>query len=200
MSDPLVFTVGLPDVLLEFFAIQGRYYRLFPFYIRTVENGKIKPEYYRSDSSATYSYRVADNLFISPDYEVYMLDRITKQPLRSKTYKYSDLGYYFMKAIIEKQTGKQLEDFVQENFYRPMGLSTMTYHPKYRFEKNRITPTENETDIRSQLIWGAVHDPGATMQGGVGGHGGLFTNPLDIGTLMFSLILDGEYGGGKNLG
>ena len=182
-------------VLRHMLAHQAGLHPWLPFYIRTVENGKIKPEYYRADSSATYCYRVADNLFISPDYEVYMLDRITKQPLRSKTYKYSDLGYYFMKAIIEKQTGKELEDFVQENFYRPMGLSTMTYHPKYKFEKDRITPTEDDKIFRGQLIWGDVHDPGAAMQGGVGGHAGLFSNALDLGTLMYMLINDGEYGG-----
>ena len=36
---------------------------------------------------------------------------------------------------------------------------------------------------------------GAAMQGGVGGHAGLFSNALDLGTLMYMLINEGEYGG-----
>ena len=128
-----------------------------------------------------------------------MLERIVKKPLRSKTYKYSDLGYYFIKAIIEKQTGQKLNDYVAENFYEPMGLNTMTYHPLYKFPKEQITPTENDTVFRKQLVWGNVHDPGAAMQGGVGGHAGLFSNALDLATLMYMLINDGEYGGEQYL-
>jgi CubicO group peptidase (beta-lactamase class C family) len=33
------------------------------------------------------------------------------------------------------------------------------------------------------------------MQGGVGGHAGLFSNALDLGTLMYMLINDGHYAG-----
>lgn len=182
-------------VLRQMLAHQAGLHPWLPFYIRTVKGGKPDPKYYQKDSSATHSYRVADNLYISPDYEQYMLKRITRQALRKKTYKYSDMGYYFIKAIVEKQTGKGLEEYAAESFYAPMGLSTMTYHPKYKFDKNRITPTEQDTTFRDQLIWGDVHDPGAAMQGGVGGHAGLFSNALDLGTLMYMLINEGNYGG-----
>lgn len=182
-------------VLREMLSHQAGLHPWLPFYVRTVKNGKPMPEYYQKDSSATHSYRVADNMYISPDYEQYMLERITREPLRKKTYKYSDMGYYFIKAIIEKQTGMGLEDYVADSFYSPMGLSSMTYHPKYKFSKDRITPTEQDTVFRDQLIWGDVHDPGAAMQGGVGGHAGLFSNALDLGTLMYMLINDGNYGG-----
>jgi beta-N-acetylhexosaminidase len=182
-------------IIRHMLAHQAGLHPWLPFYIRTVKAGKPNPAYYSADSTSTHSYRVADNLFISPEYEQYMLKRITKQALRKKTYKYSDMGYYFLKAIIEQETGEELENFVSDNFYKPMGLSTMGYHPKYRFPKSRITPTELDTAFRDQLIWGDVHDPGAAMQGGVGGHAGLFSNALDLGTLMYMLINDGEYGG-----
>lgn len=182
-------------VIRQMLAHQAGLHPWLPFYIRTVKGGQPNPEYYSSDSSATHSYRVANNLYISPDYEQYMLKRITRQALRKKTYKYSDMGYYFLKEIIERQTGDQLEDYVMNNFYKPMGLSTMGYHPRYRFPLERITPTEQDTAFRDQLIWGDVHDPGAAMQGGVGGHAGLFSNALDLGTLMYMLINEGRYGG-----
>jgi beta-N-acetylhexosaminidase len=182
-------------VLRQMLAHQAGLHPWLPFYIRTVRGGKPDPKYYSRDSSATNSYRVADNMYISPDYEQYMLKRITRQALRKKNYKYSDMGYYFMKAIIEKVSGEELEDYVMDNFYKPMGLSTMGYHPKYRFSKERLLPTELDTAFRDQLIWGDVHDPGAAMQGGVGGHAGLFSNALDLGTLMYMLINEGNYGG-----
>ncbi|OIQ30241.1 MAG: hypothetical protein BM555_05485 [Crocinitomix sp. MedPE-SWsnd] len=182
-------------VLRHMLAHQAGLHPWLPFYVRTVKDGKPMDKYYDKDSSATNPYRVADEMWISPDYEQYMLKRITRQALRKKTYKYSDMGYYFIKAIIEKQTGKGLEEYTAENFYKPMGLSTMTYHPKYKFNKDRITPTEQDTIFRDQLVHGDVHDPGAAMQGGVGGHAGLFSNALDLGTLMYMLINDGQYGG-----
>jgi CubicO group peptidase (beta-lactamase class C family) len=124
-----------------------------------------------------------------------MLKRITKKALIRKRYKYSDLGYYFMKAIIEQQSGMTLDAYVNESFYAPMGLQNIGYHPLKRHEKTRITPTEDDKIYRKQLVWGHVHDPGAAMQGGVGGHAGIFSNALDLGTIMHMLINNGKYGG-----
>lgn len=166
-----------------------------PFYTKTLVAGHPDWSIYSKDSSASHPHRVANGMYISKDWEMKMLVRITKNSLRRKTYKYSDLGYYFLKYIIEQETGENLEDFVANNFYKPMGLSTMGYHPKYRFPLERITPTEQDTSFRDQLVWGDVHDMGAAMQGGVGGHAGLFSNALDLGTLMYMLINDGNYGG-----
>lgn len=182
-------------VIRQMLAHQAGLFPWIPFYARTLKDGAPDPQLYSKDSTATHQHKVAENLYIRTDYEQKILERITTKSLRKKTYKYSDLGYYFIKAIIEKQTGKSLEDFVQESFYQPMGLSTMTYHPLHKFEKERITPTEQDTVFRDQLVWGNVHDPGAAMQGGVGGHAGLFSNALDLGTLMYMLINDGQYGG-----
>ena len=121
---------------------------------------------------------------------------IIASPLRKeKEYFYSDLGYYFLFQIIEKITGQPIEDYVKENFYTPLGLSTMAYKPRERFELEYIVPTENDTLFRSQLIHGDVHDPGAAMMGGVGGHAGVFSNANDLAILMQMLLQNGVYGG-----
>ncbi|UKN01940.1 serine hydrolase [Paracrocinitomix mangrovi] len=186
-------------VMREMLAHQAGLIAWIPFYTKTLENGKPDMKIYSHDSSAKFNHRVSENLYISSDYEKTILETITQKGLRKKNYKYSDLGYYFIKAIIEKETGEQLENYVAKNFYGPMGLSTMTYHPRYKFPLDRITPTEQDTSFRQHLVWGDVHDPGAAMQGGVGGHAGLFSNALDLGTLMYMLINDGEYGGDQLL-
>ncbi|MEX1003329.1 MAG: glycoside hydrolase family 3 N-terminal domain-containing protein [Crocinitomicaceae bacterium] len=183
-------------VLREMLAHQARLIPWIPFYTQTLLNGNLDSKIYATDSSTLFNHKVAENLYISSTYEEIILKRITETGLRRrKEYKYSDLGYYFLKRVIQKTTQQPLNEFVAENFYRPMGLSSMSYHPLYYFDKDRILPTEQDTVFRKQLVWGDVHDPGAAMQGGVGGHAGLFSNALDLATLMYMLIHDGNYGG-----
>ena len=88
-----------------------------------------------------------------------------------------------------------LNDFVNEQFYSPLGLSTMGYLPRERFDSARIVPTEFDYYFRSQLLQGHVHDMGAAMLGGVGGHAGLFSNANDLGIFMQMLLQKGCYGG-----
>jgi CubicO group peptidase (beta-lactamase class C family) len=112
-----------------------------------------------------------------------------------KTYLYSDLGYYFLKKIIEKRGGESLENYVSNNFYKKLGLTTMTYLPRTKFSIDRIPPTEYDIQFRKQLIQGDVHDQGAAMMGGVAGHAGLFSNAKDLGVLMQMYLNKGQYGG-----
>ncbi|MGV6860505.1 MAG: glycoside hydrolase family 3 N-terminal domain-containing protein [Putridiphycobacter sp.] len=181
--------------LREMLAHQAGFISWIPFYRNTQTNGELDPFYYSSDSSAIYSQKVAEDIYIKPEFQDSIFNRILRTPLRKKRYKYSDIGYYFLKVIIEKETGMKLEDYVQKNIYQPMGLSRMTYHPLYKFSKNQIPPTVNDTVFRNQVIWGDVNDQGAATLGGVGGHAGLFSNALDLGQLMYALINNGEYGG-----
>ena len=78
----------------------------------------------------------------------------------------------------------KLEDFVEQEFYQPMGLKNIHFLPRQHFSIDRIVPTEYDSLFRKQLIRGDVHDPGAAMLGGVGGHAGLFSNATDLASLM----------------
>ena len=71
----------------------------------------------------------------------------------------------------------------------------MGFLPKTRFDSSRIVPTEFDYYFRSQLLQGDVHDMGAAMLGGVGGHAGLFSNANDLGIFMQMLLQKGYYGG-----
>lgn len=166
-----------------------------PFYIKTLHRGKPKYEIYSTIKSDEYPHRVAENLYITKGYPDTIMQRILRGPIKEKEYRYSDLGYYFMKLIVEKQTREEIEDYVSENFYRPMGLNTTTYLPMDKFPAERIVPTEKDSYFRHQLIHGDVHDPGAAMLGGVGGHAGLFSNANDLAKLMQMYMNGGTYGG-----
>ena len=71
----------------------------------------------------------------------------------------------------------------------------MTYLPLNKLDKSSIVPSEKDTYYRSQLLHGYVHDMGAAMLGGVGGHAGLFANANDVAKMMQLYLQKGYYGG-----
>ena len=167
-----------------------------PFYWETLKDGSPDSTYYRTARSDSFPIHVAQNLYMRADYPDTIYKIINDSDLRSrKQYKYSDLGYYYMKKIIEKLTKKPLEEYTAEQLYRPLGLETMGFLPRKRIEIDRLVPTEYDMAFRKQLVKGDVHDPGAAMLGGVGGHAGLFSNATDLAVMMQMFLNEGEYGG-----
>ena len=88
---------------------------------------------------------------------------------------------------------------VQDHFYRPMGLNYTTYNPRNEFSNRNIVPTEIDDYFRYQKIQGYVHDMGAAMQDGVGGHAGVFSNANDMAKIMQMYLQKGFYGGKRYL-
>jgi beta-glucosidase-like glycosyl hydrolase/CubicO group peptidase (beta-lactamase class C family) len=166
-----------------------------PFYTKTLDDKELSHLYYATAPSDSFNVQVAEGLWIRGSYETQMYDEILSSTLGARKYKYSDLGYYFLKRIIEKKTGKSLDTYVTETFYKPMGLKHLRYKPLEHFKKERIAPTEDDKIFRKQLIHGYVHDQGASMMGGVGGHAGLFSNATDLASLMQMFLNKGTYGG-----
>lgn len=63
---------------------------------------------------------------------------------------------------------------------------------------NQVVPTEDEyKHFRRQLLWGDVHDEGASLFGGVAGHAGLFSDAGDLSKL-YQMLLNGGELNGKN--
>ncbi|RFC54764.1 glycoside hydrolase family 3 N-terminal domain-containing protein [Brumimicrobium aurantiacum] len=166
-----------------------------PFYTSTLVNGRPDTMLYSNAPYANKTSIVANHLYMQDNYEDEILKVILSKPLRAKRYKYSDLGYYFVKKIVEKSSGEDLNDFVNNTFYAPMGLKTLGYHPLDKFELKQIAPTEQDTYYRHQLVHGYVHDMGAAMINGVGGHAGVFSSGTDLAGFMQMLLNGGEYGG-----
>ncbi|MEZ4939022.1 MAG: glycoside hydrolase family 3 N-terminal domain-containing protein [Crocinitomicaceae bacterium] len=179
---------------------QARLQPWIPFYLNTIQCEMPDYRIYSVDSNKHYSQKVADNFFIIDSYKDSIFNKIIDTKLRPRSnYKYSDLGYYFLKEVIQKITKQKLEDYVAENFYKPMNLKFMGYHPKYRFKKEQIVPTEYDSLWRKQLVQGDVHDMGAAMLGGAGGHAGIFSNSMDLAIVFQMLLNGGEYGGKRYL-
>ena len=100
-----------------------------------------------------------------------------------------------MQPIFEKITGERQDQYVRNHIYSLMGLRYITYKPLSQYSKNQIVPTENDQYFRKQLLQGHVHDPGAAMLGGVGGHAGLFANATDLASIMQLFLNNGSYAG-----
>ena len=94
------------------------------------------------------------------------------------------MGYYLLKEIIEEHYSNELNKLTSDYFYDKLGMENLGYLPLDRVEKTRIIPTEQDYFYRSQLINGYVHDQGAAMLGGVGGHAGVFSNANDLAKIM----------------
>ncbi len=169
-----------------------------PFYTKTLHKGQPRFELYSLVESDIYSNRVAEKFYMNKHYVDTMYARILNTSVNGKKkYRYSDLGYYFFHKIIEKQGGVALNQYVDSVFYRPLGLQTMGYHPRKRHQLDVIVPTEYDMIFRKQLIHGDVHDPGAAMLGGVGGHAGVFSNANDLAVMMQLFLNKGSYGGNQ---
>lgn len=169
-----------------------------PFYLHTTTSEELFNTWYSQNEEKGYKTKVADDLYAAKFAKDSIFQLILKQEVKAKKeYKYSDIGYYFLKEIIEDITNQDFDEYCYENFYEPMGLATMGYHPRKKLPLQHIVPTEYDQVFRKQLVHGYVHDPGAAMLGGVGGHAGLFSNAYDAAYIMQCLLNGGNIGGKK---
>lgn len=152
---------------------------------------------YNRDSSTAYPTKVADNYYIRKNYfKDVMWPKMLNSPIRTRgKYVYSDISMYVMKEIVERISGVPLDQYVQDNFYKPLGMQTAGFLPRNRFTKDQIVPTEQDTYFRKTLLEGYVHDQGAALAGGVSGHAGLFASANDVAIIYQMLLNKGTYGG-----
>ena len=132
------------------------------------------------------------------DYQDSIYQEIIDSDLRTKKeYKYSDLPYYLLKRFIEYYYERPLSELTQQHFYEHLGANYLGYLPTEKFPLDQIAPTEVDDYWRFNKIQGTVHDQGAAMFGGVGGHAGVFSNANDVAKMMQMYLNKGRYGGVK---
>ncbi len=177
-----------------------------PFYKKTLVKDSVsgKSEFrdtlYSNTFSQQYPHKVAAGIYLHQQYPDSIIQQIKQSELlEKKKYLYSDLGYYMFKEIIEKEYKKPLNKITEELFYKRLGMENLGYLPLERIDEKRIVPTEMDFEYRSQLLKGYVHDQGAAMQDGVGGHAGLFSNANDLAKLIQMYLQKGQYGGEQYL-
>ncbi len=167
-----------------------------PFYEKTLKRNRPSRRYYTSSPTPGFQVPVADDLFLKDTYRDEVWEIILDaRPKKAGRYVYSDLGFMLLQRMVEAVTEQPLDQYVNQTFYQPMGLTSMSFHPLANHQRDQIAPTEHDTYYRMQDIQGHVHDMASAMLGGVAGHAGLFSSAEDLGILFQMLLNDGVYGG-----
>ena len=187
----------ISDILMH----QAGLVAFVPFWEKTKAAGSFKSNFYRFTKDST-NLQVSDNLYVTPA----IRDSVWKWVIQSKLintydklggyrFTYSDLGLLILQKMVERITNQPLDEFVEQNVYEPLGMSSTLYNPTTKFSKTIIAPTENELIFRGSQIQGTVHDPNAALLGGVAGHAGIFSNASDLVKLFQMNLQKGYYGG-----
>ncbi len=187
-------------ILRDILTHQAGLWAYLPFYAQTMKDKEFLPDYYAPKATPVYTMKIADGLYAKPLLMDSVWHWVVESRLRPKKdyepfdYKYSDMGYYMMQRMIERILNQSIADFMQQNFYDPMGMSSTGYKPLDRFPVDRIAPTEQDNFFRKTLVTGMVHDQGAALFGGVAGHAGLFGTANDLAKNLQMLLNGGQYG------
>lgn len=183
--------------LRQMLAHNARLTPFIAFWRNTIkENGNFKRRTFRQDSSAHYSIRITDSLWLHRAYKKKMYKAIGESNLNEKPgFVYSDLFFTILPDIVSRQVDADFEPWLKTTFYEPLGATTITFNPTLHFPQERIVPTELDTFFRKQLVHGTVHDEAAAMLGGISSHAGLFSTIGDLAKLAQLYLNGGIYGG-----
>lgn len=171
---------------------------LFPYivYWKTAikKNGKFRRKTLSHEKNEDFSYELSPGLYLHNEYKKKIYKQIRKSKIGEKKYSYSGLSFLLYPEIIESITGQNYEDYLYENFYKPLGASTLTYNPLSKYEVEKITPTEYDSIFRKVQVHGKVHDEAAAVMEGVSSNAGLFANANDLAKLFQMYCNYGTYG------
>ncbi|MCR5698435.1 MAG: DUF1343 domain-containing protein [Treponemataceae bacterium] len=113
---------------------------------------------------------------------------------------YSDVDFILLGFIVEKVSGRRLDDFMKANFYQTLDLEHVTYRPlENGFSKTDCVATDlagnsyshllKHGGIRTDVIQGHVHDQNSYYaMAEVSGHAGLFATATDLSKLAFLML------------
>ena len=123
------------------------------------------------------------------------LSRIFAEPLEYQPGTkevYSDLGIILMAEIVERLTGRTLDELANTYIFDPLKMSNTMFRPPKKLWP-QIAPTEIDNNLRHRLLQGEVHDENAAVLGGVSGHAGLFSTAPDLAAFCQMLLNGGTY-------
>jgi beta-N-acetylhexosaminidase len=188
-------------IIRDLMAHQAGLQSWIPFWKQTITTtGSLSEDIYVRKETEGFSIRVAEDIYMRNTYRDSVIKWIYDSPVNERgKYVYSDLGPILMKSLLEEETGDSLDHYLDKNFYHPLGLTSLTFRPRNKFDLKKIIPTENDKEFRHQLIHGDVHDPAAAMLGGVSGNAGLFSDANDLAVIMQLYLNKGIYGGRQYL-
>src|SRR5690606_17462448 len=110
------------------------------------------------------------------------------------TYEYSDLNLITLGVLVERVSGKSLDELVADGITSPLAMADTGYNPSPA-KRDRIAATEYQAAPPRGMVHGEVHDENAWSLGGVAGHAGVFSTADDMAVLAQALLNGGSYDG-----
>ena len=151
---------------------------------------------FRTDSC---TLQVSDSLWLQVSFKQEMMQKIADARLRDKRYRYSCVGFILLQQVVEARTGLSMDEFLDKEFYGPMGLTHTGFRPLAFLPARHIVPTSTDAFLRKATLRGFVHDESAAFLGGVSGNAGLFSNASEVAALCQMLLDGGVYQGKRYL-
>ncbi|WP_235965543.1 serine hydrolase domain-containing protein [Micromonospora rubida] len=117
-----------------------------------------------------------------------------------KVFRYSSVGLMVLAQLVEKVTGKRLDQVLKSELTGPLGLRDTGFNPKTWLSATDQAARLVATDARSSrgLLRGVVHDDVANHLGGIAGHAGIFSTAADL-AVIGQLLLDGGIHNGTRI-
>jgi len=134
---------------------------------------------------------------------------LTKVPFaigKNTQHIYSDTDFMLLGMLIERITGRGLDEYCEDEIYQQLGLENTLFNPLTKGKsKQQIAATEIQgttrggrvdfKNVRRYVLQGEVHDEKAFHSfAGVAGHAGVFSTTSDMAVLMQTLLNRGGYG------
>ncbi len=163
-------------------------------------NFKFLKEYISPVRTGNYTWQICDSLWLNRSFREVLEKKIIEVPLGQKRYVYSDVGFILLRFLVEQLAGMPMDEYLQQEFYEPMGLKRTGYRPLHKFSRSEIVPSNRDIFLRKAKLHGHVHDETAAFQGGVSGNAGLFSTAEEVARIYQMLLNDGELDGRRYLG
>jgi CubicO group peptidase (beta-lactamase class C family) len=180
------------DVLTHQARLQGG----LPFWFEPGTRNSLRKGVFKTHPETDFEIRISNELYARNDFKELIVKDIIKSPLLAqKRYNYSDLGFCLFTPVVERLTGKPFQEYLNIEFYKPLGASSICFKPYEHFPIEQIAPTEIDQTFRKELLQGFVHDELAALMGGISGNAGLFGSANDLAKVMQMYLQKGYYGG-----
>lgn len=141
--------------------------------------------------------KTGERLIGTPAAREIVIDRVLRSGLMHEPGEaavYGDLDMIVLGAAVEAVSHQRLDEFCQQRIFGPLGMQDTFFVRLGDSEpglppalRRRVAASEN-CSWRDRVLWGEVHDPNASVMGGVAGHAGLFSTVDDIMTFATTLL------------
>ncbi|WP_243371437.1 serine hydrolase domain-containing protein [Geotalea sp. SG265] len=106
-------------------------------------------------------------------------------------FKYADINFILLADSVKRVSGKGLDSYAAESFFRPLGMNDTAFNPN----KDDVQRYAATLDTDKTLMFGQAQDYVARQLGGVAGHAGLFSTAGDLGRFCRMMLNRGTYEG-----